>query len=158
MTKKHIHGELMMLYAKDAMETDKPWENWEIFEEPEGYWNNLVTHPKWVPEYLYRQKPKTINITAREEININDLRSCLYLSIEVQGIYPTMDDISLAIRRFETSISDDDPLKKCDIEWVGNVFDAFMCAFDLYYSNITISGREEALRRAIVNLQSLLRG
>ena len=26
---KHIHADLMMEYAKDAMETDKPWERWE---------------------------------------------------------------------------------------------------------------------------------
>lgn len=28
---KHIHAELMAEYAKDAMETDKPWERWECF-------------------------------------------------------------------------------------------------------------------------------
>ena len=28
---KHKHAELMMQYAQDAMETDKPWERWEVF-------------------------------------------------------------------------------------------------------------------------------
>ena len=28
---KHKHAELMMQYAQDAMETDKPWERWESF-------------------------------------------------------------------------------------------------------------------------------
>lgn len=26
---KHVHAELMAEYAKDAMETDKPWERWQ---------------------------------------------------------------------------------------------------------------------------------
>ena len=28
---KHIHADLMLQYAQDAMETDKPWERWEVY-------------------------------------------------------------------------------------------------------------------------------
>ena len=27
---KHRHAELMKIYAEDAMETEKPWERWQI--------------------------------------------------------------------------------------------------------------------------------
>ena len=30
---KHKHAELMMQYAQDAMETDKPWERWQYQTE-----------------------------------------------------------------------------------------------------------------------------
>ena len=88
-------------------------------------------------------------------IRKSDFRVHVCRSFEDQGVYPTMEDISLSIGRFEVSISDNDPLKKRDIEWVGNVFDAFMCALDLDYLNITIVDRKEALSRAIDNLKFL---
>lgn len=47
-SKKHKHAEAMMEYAKDAMETDKPWERWE-YQTP-GYnatsWLPLLQAPK----------------------------------------------------------------------------------------------------------------
>ena len=53
---KHVHAELMKLYAKDAMETDKPWERWQFYTSlgPE----DCCTHPKWVPAAKYRRKPE----------------------------------------------------------------------------------------------------
>ena len=62
---KHIHAELMALYAQDAMETDKPWERWEYFDTQS--WTSMRTGcPLWAEETLYRRKPKTININGHK--------------------------------------------------------------------------------------------
>lgn|SRR5574343_43687 len=66
--KKHPLAELMLQYAKDAMETDKPWESWEVNMGscPEDYWTSLYSHPVWDSKNKYRRKPKTININGFE--------------------------------------------------------------------------------------------
>ena len=62
---KHIHAELMALYAQDAMETDKPWERWEYFDTQ--VWESIRTGcPLWAPETQYRRKPKTITINGHK--------------------------------------------------------------------------------------------
>lgn len=62
---KYKHAELMMLYAQDAMETDKPWERWELkFEGDE--WKDLVDHAIWRIDCEYRRKSRTININGHE--------------------------------------------------------------------------------------------
>jgi hypothetical protein len=73
---KHVHADLMLQYAQDAQETDKPWERWQL-KEPEMIVNmtstvdadgflNCVRHPKWDKDTQYRRKPKTININGYE--------------------------------------------------------------------------------------------
>jgi hypothetical protein len=64
--KAHIHAELMMEYAKDAMETDKPWERWEFNIDNE--WKSMFRygHPLWDDDTKYRRKPITININGHE--------------------------------------------------------------------------------------------
>lgn len=52
--RKHIHAELMMEYAKDAMETDTPWKRWE-FRNMKGEWVSLMQHPAWQPGVEYRK-------------------------------------------------------------------------------------------------------
>jgi len=62
---KHIHAELMMEYAKDAMETATPWRRWE--KSWDGYtWQNLKDDPVWGVACEYRRKKKTININGFE--------------------------------------------------------------------------------------------
>ena len=56
----HVHAELMALYAQDAMETDKPWERWELFNDG---WYDLVNNPVWYEGTQYRRKPKMISVT-----------------------------------------------------------------------------------------------
>ena len=57
---KHVHADLMMQYAQDAMETDNPNERWEFFNkhfcrwEPVGQWA-----PCWDEEEQYRRKPQS---------------------------------------------------------------------------------------------------
>ena len=63
---KHKHAELMMQYAQDAMETDKPWERWQYQTEPmqEGdVWKNCFPNPSFDGIYKYRRKPKMLSVT-----------------------------------------------------------------------------------------------
>lgn len=64
---KHVHAELIMQYAQDAMETDKPWERWQ-FCKPGGWliWSDCPQTPIWNEDYKYRRKPQTININGYE--------------------------------------------------------------------------------------------
>jgi hypothetical protein len=63
---KHKHAENMLAYAQDAMETDKPWERWEWFDEYEQKWETLALNPKWGLDAQYRRKPRAININGFE--------------------------------------------------------------------------------------------
>ena len=62
----HKHAALMLQYAQDAAETDKPWERWEYNNPKEGVvWNPFImTHPSWLPECEYRRKPHTMTYTV----------------------------------------------------------------------------------------------
>ena len=63
----HIHAAVMAEYAKDAAETDKPWERWEIsITESGDEYRNLLKHPEWAVTRKYRRKPKTILINGHE--------------------------------------------------------------------------------------------
>lgn len=63
---KHIHAELMMEYAKDAMETDKPWERWEFCIGGNNEWIPCDGNPFWDKDTVYRRKQKTIDINGIE--------------------------------------------------------------------------------------------
>lgn len=91
---KHRHAELMMEYARDALETERPWERWQImcvsintrvadvrvgtFHDPfdkspfkcksdnNVTWRDLSDPPTWNPVNQYRRKPRTININGFE--------------------------------------------------------------------------------------------
>ena len=56
----HKHADLMLQYAQDAMETDKPWERWEI-ETLDG-WDKCGTSISWEECNNYRRKPQTIKV------------------------------------------------------------------------------------------------
>ena len=61
---KHKHAELMAQYAQDALETDRPWERWEYFDEFNSSWEPLTMNPKWFTDFQYRRKPKVISING----------------------------------------------------------------------------------------------
>ena len=61
----HIHAQAMMEYAKDAMETSKPWERWE-FSQNGRYFMSMGSHPTWYDEIKYRRKQKVILINGYE--------------------------------------------------------------------------------------------
>ena len=56
----HKHAALMLQYAKDAMETDKPWERWEWFDDKS--WYPCSNSPVWEVNMKYRRKPQTIKV------------------------------------------------------------------------------------------------
>lgn len=62
----HKHAALMAEYAKDAAETDKPWERWETRGDYDGSrWVDSGSHPRWSPESDYRRKPRTLTIAGK---------------------------------------------------------------------------------------------
>lgn len=63
---KHKHAENMMLYAQDALTTDRPWERWELRLNGDVTWVILRKHPEWDSWHEYRRKPRTININGHE--------------------------------------------------------------------------------------------
>ena len=59
----HKHAALMLQYAQDALETDKPWERWEC-NDGVAWRQFTMRHPSWFNEYEYRRKPKTMTYTV----------------------------------------------------------------------------------------------
>lgn len=62
----HVHAELMKQYAEDALETDKPWERWEMQGHITKHWYRMSSCPDWDKNVKYRRKPSTININGYE--------------------------------------------------------------------------------------------
>ena len=56
---KHIHADLMAQYAKDAQETERPWERWQNKHEGDGEWNDCSYFITWSDTAKYRRKPST---------------------------------------------------------------------------------------------------
>lgn len=58
---RHKHAQLMMQYAADAMNTDKPWELWESRNTGvKAKWFTLKSDPAWNTRHEYRRKPNPI--------------------------------------------------------------------------------------------------
>ncbi len=95
----HIHAAAMAEYAKDAAETDKPWERWE-FCHMRGEYQSLHSHPEWVEDNKYRRKPKVILINGHEvpephrtPLNDGEVYWALSLCRGVTGVHWQDDDI-----------------------------------------------------------------
>ena len=63
---KHIHAELMLQYAQDAMETSEPWERWEFYDDNGRIWIALTSNILWYEDTRYRRKPKMISVTLMD--------------------------------------------------------------------------------------------
>lgn len=67
----HKHAALMMQYAQDAMETDKPWERWEVriaaSVQPNVLFVGMSFHPEWYECNEYRRKPQTVKVTVNSK-------------------------------------------------------------------------------------------
>ena len=65
---KHIHAELMMQYAQDAMETPEPWERWEVGGKLTGTWYPLSEGDglSFISGHQYRRKPKMLSVTLAD--------------------------------------------------------------------------------------------
>lgn len=60
---KHPHAELMAQYAQDALETDTPWERWEVRQVAKGCepsdWRPCMPRDMLFPrDFEYRRKPE----------------------------------------------------------------------------------------------------
>lgn len=66
---KHPHAELMMQYAQDAMETDKPWERWQFLDGFDGQWKDGESgvSPAWFLHIQYRRKPNPYEPTLLDQ-------------------------------------------------------------------------------------------
>ncbi len=60
----HKHAALMLQYAQDAAETDKPWERWEF--NPNSTWQPCGNNPGWFIDSEYRRKPQVIRVGRHE--------------------------------------------------------------------------------------------
>lgn len=66
----HIHAAMMLQYAKDAAETDTPWERWQCaivtYHSDYRQWLQCVCHPEWQLHMAYRRRPRTVRIGYRD--------------------------------------------------------------------------------------------
>ena len=61
---KHIHAENMALYAQDAMESDNPWELWEMRFPANESWSSCTDGDMHFSlQFEYRRKPKIVSVT-----------------------------------------------------------------------------------------------
>jgi len=62
----HKHADKMHEYAADALETDKPWERWQVQIPDSRHWHDIeMFHPEWMESCEYRRKP----LTSRERFD-----------------------------------------------------------------------------------------
>ena len=93
----HKHAALMLQYAQDAMETDKPWERWEYSdtstlnqhgEKIRDDWYDCGENPGWHPNVQYRRKPEIIKVGRHEfpkPITERPKEGTMYWTIESGG-------------------------------------------------------------------------
>ena len=60
----HKHAHLMMQYAHDALETDKPWERWELRPRGSEQWHVCIGRINFNERCEYRRKPRTLTYTV----------------------------------------------------------------------------------------------
>jgi len=60
--RKHLHSELILQYAHDAMETEAPWARWEVRCKESDKWLPMNRFSVFDAELQYRRKPRTIRI------------------------------------------------------------------------------------------------
>lgn len=65
---KHPHAELMLEYAKDAMQDIELLKNWQFKpkEVSESGWGD-IDRPSWREDYQYRRKPKLYEPTPLDQ-------------------------------------------------------------------------------------------
>lgn len=128
----HKHAALMLQYAQDAAETDRPWERWE-FKVKSGVWCNLSEHPAWLEHKEYRRKPKVIRVGRHgflKPIAFTPPKDTIYwvINLSAEGYAPS------------------------DMIWTGDKTD-----FDLLKSCVVHLSRESAQAHADV-LNAICRG
>ena len=62
----HVHAALMLQYAQDAAETDRPWERWEWRDTSADKFITCRRHPSWNLNYEFRRKHQVIRVGRHE--------------------------------------------------------------------------------------------
>ncbi|MDU4301788.1 MAG: hypothetical protein E7I45_12595 [Eikenella corrodens] len=62
----HKHAALMLQYAQDAAETDRPWERWEWRDINTDQFITCNQHPSWSLNGGFRRKPQVIRVGRHE--------------------------------------------------------------------------------------------
>lgn len=77
---KHKHAELMLQYAQNAMEGDKPWNGWQcrVPRSIDPRWEDCTGNPVWSVDCEYRRKPKQHTVTLNTEQLKEILLACDY--------------------------------------------------------------------------------
>ena len=52
---KHIHADLMLEYAKEAMQSETPWDAFE-YKDKDGVWKDCIGSPSWYKDSSFRKK------------------------------------------------------------------------------------------------------
>ena len=60
----HKHAHLILQYAQDALETDKPWERWELRPMGREQWHACSSRITFSERFEYRRKPHTMTYTV----------------------------------------------------------------------------------------------
>jgi len=89
----HKHAALMAEYAKDAAETETPWDRWECLGAL-ARWERMFHSPGWHTNEQYRRKPPTLTIAGRE------IAAPLRSAMEGQTVYATDSTGGVAPFRF----------------------------------------------------------
>jgi hypothetical protein len=69
MNTPHPHAALMAEYAKDAAETETPWERWEWGHLSLHDYRPCGYHPSWNTNTFYRRKPTPIGAVTEAKDN-----------------------------------------------------------------------------------------
>ena len=64
--KPHKYAALMLQYAQDAAETEKPWERWQFRSNDKSDWVDAIGALPFNGDYDYRRKPRLIIINGIE--------------------------------------------------------------------------------------------
>ena len=62
----HRHAALMLQYAQDAAETDKPWERWQWESQEEGWEDCCSDECPFYTNINYRRKPQMMRATCAD--------------------------------------------------------------------------------------------
>lgn len=104
----HKHAALMAEYAKDALDSETPWEQWEY--EANGILYNCQENPMWNTKNEYRRKPRTISINGVEIPE--PVREPLNDGAIYYVANPFEDDVIYNVASWDGDSCDKDCLKK----------------------------------------------
>ena len=92
----HKHAALMLQYAQDAAETDKPWKRWEWWYSSANKFVPCCRHPSWNANYEFRRKPQVIRVGRHEfpkPIAFIPKKDTIYWVIRLQSKGYAPDDL-----------------------------------------------------------------